>query len=78
MLGTHNTKEELDNLIGVTILGWEQVDVDYGHSFIALKTNKKFDDSKTTVYLVIAEDAEFNGGGFIGYLGKEDLKSLDY
>ena len=52
----HNRKEELDSLVGMTIKGWSKVDIDYGHSFILLETNEKFDNGKV-VNLLISADA---------------------
>lgn len=72
-----NGKEELDSLIGMTIKGWSNVDIDYGHSFILLETNEKFDNGKV-VNLLISADAELNGGGYVGFISKEQAKELDY
>jgi len=72
-----NDKEELDSLIGMTIKGWSKVDIDYGHSFILLETNEKFDNGKV-VNLLISADAELNGGGFVGFTSKELAQGLDY
>lgn len=72
-----NDKEELDSLIGMTIKGWSKVDIDYGHSFILLETNEKFDNGKV-VNLLISVDAELNGGGYVGFISKEQAKELDY
>lgn len=76
-LGTHNTTEELDSLIGMTIKGWKEVSVDYGHSFIMLETNSKFEDNET-VYMLISKDAELNGGGYVGLVDKSVADQLDY
>lgn len=67
MLGTHNSIEELDSLVGLTIKGWKEVEIDWGHSFIMLETNQKF-DSGETVYLLLSQDAECNAGGYIGFV----------
>lgn len=67
MLGTHNSIEELDSLVGLTIKGWKEVEIDWGHSFIMLETNQKF-DSGETVYLLLSQDAECNEGGYIGFV----------
>ena len=67
MLGTHNTTEELDSLVGLTIKGWKEVSIDWGHSFIMLETNQNF-DSGETVYLLLSQDAECNEGGYIGFV----------
>ena len=72
-----NDKEELDSLIGMTIKGWSKVDIDYGHSFILLETNEKFDNGKV-VNLLISADSELNSGGFVGFISKEKAKELDY
>jgi len=67
MLGTHNTTQELDSLIGLTIKGWKEVEIDWGYSFIMLETNQKF-DSGETVYLLLSKDAEGNEGGYLGFV----------
>mgnify|MGYP001158786474 FL=1 len=72
-----NTVEELDSLKGLTIKGWSKVDIDYGHSFILLETNQKFDNGKV-VNLLISADAELNSGGYVGFISKEQAKGLDY
>ena len=69
--------EELENLKGVTITGWEIIDIDYGKPFIALKTNQKFEDNET-VYLIISQDAELNGGGFVTFMDLKGAKELNY
>lgn len=69
--------EELDSLKGVTITGWEIIDIDYGKPFIALKTNKKFEDNET-VYLIVSQDAELNGGGFVSFMDLKGAKGLNY
>ena len=73
-----NDQEELDSLIGMTIKGWSKVDIDYGHSFILLETNEKFDNDEDFVNLLISADAELNGGGFVGFTSKELAQGLDY
>ena len=73
----HNRQEELDSLVGMTIKGWSKVDIDYGHSFILLETNEKFDNGKV-VNLLISADAECNSGGYVGFISKEKAKEFDY
>lgn len=75
MLGTHNSIEELDSLVGLTIKGWKEVEIDWGHSFIMLETNQKF-DSGETVYLLLSQDAECNEGGYLGFVDSKFEKEI--
>ena len=50
---SHNSTDELDSLVGLTIKGWQEVKIDWGHSFVLLETNQKFEDGKT-VYLCLS------------------------
>lgn len=61
----HNSYDELNQLVGMKITGWKEVKIDWGHSFIMLETDSKFEDSKT-VYMLLSQDAECNEGGYIG------------
>ena len=40
---SHNSSDELDHMVGATIKGWQEVKIDWGHSFVLLETDKKFD-----------------------------------
>lgn len=77
MRDKQNTKAELDQLVGLTITGWSEVQVDYAYSFILLKTNSKFEDNKVA-HILISQDAELNGGGYLAMVDKEFAKGLDY
>jgi hypothetical protein len=75
LLGTHNSIDELDNLVGLTITGWKEVTIDWGHSFIMLKTDQKF-DSGEPVYLLLSQDAELNEGGYLGFVDSDFEKMI--
>jgi len=72
---SHNSTDELDSLVGLTIKGWQEVKIDWGHSFVLLETNQKFEDGKT-VYLCLSQDAEMNAGGYIGFVSKDFAKQV--
>ena len=75
MLGTHNRTDELDELVGMKITGWKEVQIDWGHSFVLLETDAKFEDNET-VFLLLSQDAECNEGGYIGLVDKNYEKEL--
>ena len=77
MLGTHNRTDELDELVGMKITGWKEVQIDWGHSFVLLETDAKFDDNET-VFLLLSQDAECNEGGYIGLVDKNYEKEFQY
>jgi hypothetical protein len=75
MLGTHNSTDELNSLVGLTIKGWKEVEIDWGHSFVMLETNQKF-DSGETVYLLLSNDAEGNEGGCLSFVDSNFEKEI--
>ena len=74
---SHNSSDELDHMIGVTIKGWQEVKIDWGHSFVLLETDKKFEDNGKTVYFCLSQDAEMNAGGYIGFVSKDFIKQCE-
>ena len=72
----HNSYDELDSIVGLTITGWKEVKIDWGHSFIMLKTNQKFDTGKP-VHLLVSKDAECNAGGYIGFVSDDFEKQVN-
>ena len=72
---SHNSTDELDSLVGLTIKGWQEVKIDWGHSFVLLETNQKFEDGKT-VYFCLSQDAEMNAGGYIGFVSEDFAKQV--
>ena len=75
MLGTHNSTDELNSLVGLTIKGWKEVEIDWGYSFVMLETNQKF-DSGETVYLLLTNDAEGNEGGCLSFVDSKFEQQL--
>ena len=73
---SHNSTDELDSLVGLTIKGWQEVKIDWGHSFVLLETNQKFEDGKT-VYFCLSHDAQMNAGGYIGFVSKDFIKQCE-
>lgn len=70
-----NSMDELNELIGVRILEVKACKSDYGLDFLMLKTDKTWDTDGKPVYLIISQDAELNGGGFIGFANVEKKNS---
>jgi hypothetical protein len=69
-----NDLSELNELVGLRILEVKACKSDYGYDFTMLKTDKTWDDGKP-VYLIISQDAELNGGGYVGYANVEKQNS---
>ena len=70
-----NDIEELNSLIGSRILEVKACKSDYGFDFTMLKTDKTWEQDGKPVYLIISQDAELNGGGFIGFTNLEKKDS---
>lgn len=67
----HNAKGELDALVGLTITGYGYVNGDIC-DFLVLQVEKDgkpiTTDHGDELALCISQDAEFNGGGYVGII----------
>tara|TARA_R100000781_G_scaffold103504_1_gene67125 strand:+ start:115 stop:414 length:300 start_codon:yes stop_codon:yes gene_type:complete len=61
-----NHTDELNGLIGLKIVGVKACESDYGFDFLMLETDQTFENGKP-VHLIVSQDAELNGGGYLGY-----------
>ena len=66
-----NHIDDLNGLVGLTIKKVKAYESDYGFDFLMLETDGKFDSGKP-VHLIISQDAELNGGGYVGYADTSD------
>ncbi len=74
----HNAKGELDALVGLTITGYGYVNGDMT-DFLVLQVKK---DGRTIttehgdeLALCISQDAELNGGGYVGFIDPSEFEA---
>ena len=77
----HNAKGELDLLLGLTITGYGYVNGDIC-DFLVLQVEK--DGRRITtehgdeLALCISQDAELNGGGYVGFIDPKEFETTKW
>lgn len=77
----HNHKGELDQLLGLTITGYGYVNGDIC-DFLVLKVEKDgrpiTTDHGDELALCISQDAELNGGGYVGFIDPTEFEATKW
>ena len=77
----HNAKYELDQLVGLTITGYGYVNGDIC-DFLVLTVEKDGEpittDHGDELALCISQDAELNGGGYVGFIDPTEFEATKW
>jgi len=75
----HNAKGELDLLLGLTITGYGYVNGDM-NDFLVLQVERDgkriTTDHGDEIALCISQDAELNGGGYVGFIDPTEFETI--
>ena len=77
----HNAKGELNLLLGLTITGYGYVNGDIC-DFLVLKVERDGEKLTTShgdeIALCISQDAELNGGGYVGFIDPTEFEATKW